>query len=95
MSDRSEEAERGRDRDRDRRTTGPFGTMFGATFGPFGAAVGSVVDANRMAFTFSFGTGVPGATRRGDEDLEDAATIEIEDTGEEEVATGDEEESDA
>ena len=58
----------------------PVGRVFGWRFGPFGAAFGSVVDANRIAFGFAFGTG------RGDVDrddrrsgLENAATIEIDD----------------
>lgn len=92
MTERRAERERERERE-DRRTTGPFGTMFGATFGPLGAAVGSVVDANRVAFTFAFGTGVPRTT--DDDGLEDAATIEIEDTGVDgATASGDGEESD-
>lgn len=86
MSERRREQAGGRERDGDRRsTTGPFGTMLGATFGPVGAAVGSVVDETRVAFTFSVGTGVGASGAddgdRGDDGLDDPATIEIEDVG--------------
>jgi hypothetical protein len=93
MTDRNAERERER---ADSGTTGPVGTMFGAAFGPFGAAVGSVVDANRVAFTFSFGTGVPGSSGRSEDDgLRDAATIEIEGTGQDQDASEDGEEEHA
>jgi hypothetical protein len=53
----------------------PIGAMLGATFGPFGAAVGSVVSEDRFALKFSMGT-------NADDDGFDeanAATVEIED----------------
>ena len=56
-------------------------TVFGAAFGPFGATVRSVLDANRVAFSVTFG---PGVSRTGDETadgLDGATTIEIEDAG--------------
>jgi hypothetical protein len=68
----------------------PIGTVFGATFGPFGAAVGSVVSEDRFAFKFSVGTGANGDDDGFDE--ANAATVEIED-GEE--ASTDEAESEA
>ncbi|WP_254839239.1 hypothetical protein [Natronomonas marina] len=57
-------------RERDDRPAGPVGAVLGATLGPFGAAVGGVVDANRLAVKLSVGTGA-------DAD-DDGTTIEIE-----------------
>ncbi|MFQ3319007.1 MAG: hypothetical protein ACI8UR_001061 [Natronomonas sp.] len=77
------------DETRDRST--PIGTVLGATFGPFGAAIGSVVDENRFAMTVSFGAGA----MDDDDGLDDATAIEIEDDAEAEAETEAEEESDA
>lgn len=66
---RSEEPE-----ERRRATDGPVGTMLGTTVGPFGFALGSVIDRNRAAFAFAFGTG---ASRRRGDGLDDAATVEV------------------
>lgn len=76
MSDRSREREAHENR---RTTTGPFGTMLRWSFGPFGAAVGSAVDANRAAFTFAFGTGI--SDDGGDGSDGDGAPVEIEEPG--------------
>ena len=82
--------ERSRERDDERRSetgpmeTGPMETVFGAAFGPFGATVRSVFDANRVGFSLAFG---PGVSRPDDDEeadgLDGATTIEIEDTGDE------------
>lgn len=61
-------------------TTDPFGTVLRATLGPFGAALGGVVDSDRVALTVSLGTDRP--TGDGDDDMDDATTIAIEDTDE-------------
>jgi hypothetical protein len=60
-------------RNREERT-GPIGTIVGATLGPLGAAVGTVVDEDRFAFKLSVGTD---ADEGGG--MADATTIEIED----------------
>jgi len=73
----------------DRRSGGPIGTVLGAALGPFGAAVGGVVDENRFAVTFSVGTGA--TSGRDDE----ATTIEIEDVGSEATGDSDADEDDA
>jgi len=57
---------------------GPIGTVVGATLGPFGAAVGTVVDETRFALRLSVGTGAGG--RGGSESAAGrATTIDIED----------------
>ena len=66
------------ERDGERTESDPVGTMLGLSFGPFGAAVGSVVDRDRFAFKFAFGTG---ADRDREEGLDGATTVEIEDAG--------------
>ncbi|MFT4882704.1 MAG: hypothetical protein ACI8U4_000198 [Natronomonas sp.] len=58
--------------------SGPIGTMIGASLGPLGAAVGTVVDENRLAVTVSIGTNAD-----DDDGMDDATTIEIEDSEEE------------
>jgi hypothetical protein len=64
------------DRNRNREeSAGPVGTMVGATLGPLGAAVGTVVDENRLAFKFSIGTNAD-----DDDGGADATSIEIEDS---------------
>lgn len=55
---------------------GPVGTVLGWSLGPFGAAVGGVVDANRVAFKLSVGAGAD-RSRSGDHDR--GTTIEIDD----------------
>jgi hypothetical protein len=78
----------------ERRTASdPVGTMLGLTFGPFGAAVGSVVDSDRFAMKFSFGTGARDAAR-GD-GLEDATTVEIVDASDADSTATDDGESGA
>lgn len=76
--------ERGSGRETENRSTsGPIETVFGAAFGPFGATVRTVFDANRVALSVAFG---PGVSRPDDETadgLDGATTIEIEDTGDE------------
>ncbi|MEF8807128.1 hypothetical protein [Natronomonas sp.] len=71
--------------------SGPIGTMIGASLGPLGAAVGTVVDENRFALKFSIGTNAD-----DDDGMDDATTIEIEDSDEEKAdAEGEEAETDA
>jgi hypothetical protein len=60
----------------ERSTDGPVGAMLGAAFGPFGAAVGSVVDANRIAFSVRIGTGADDSGSGCA--LDDAATVDVE-----------------
>jgi hypothetical protein len=61
------------------RGRGPIGTVVGATLGPFGAAVGTVVDDTRFALKLSVGgTGSGG----GGVDRVESTTIEIEDADE-------------
>ena len=61
------------------RGRGPIGTVVGATLGPFGAAVGTVVDDTRFALKLSVGgTGSGG----GASDVAESTTIEIEDAAE-------------
>lgn len=76
MSERSREREAHENR---RTTIGPFGTMLRWSFGPFGAAVGSAVDANRVAFTFAFGTGI--SDGGGDGSDGNGVPVEIEEPG--------------
>lgn len=83
------------DKSRDREESGgPIGTMVGATLGPLGAAVGTVVDEDRFALKFSIGTNA-----NDDDGMDDATTIEIVDSEEEkadaEEAEGEEAETDA
>lgn len=61
------------------RRRGPVGTVVGATLGPVGAALGTVVDDTRFALTFSVGMGADrtdgdGTTGRGPDR---GTTIEI------------------
>lgn len=83
------------DKNRDNENS-PIGTMIGASLGPLGAAVGTVVDENRLAVTFSIGTNAD-----DDDGMDDATTIEIEDSDEEktdaetEEAAGEEAETDS
>jgi hypothetical protein len=86
MTDDRQDAAREGD---DRRSGGPIGTVLGATLGPFGAAVGGVVDENRFAVTLSVGTGATG--ERDDE----ATTIEIGNVGPEATGESDADESGA
>lgn len=66
-----------------RRRRGPIGTVLGATLGPFGAAIGTVIDEDRVALTFSLGTGAGSGDENGGTTLaSDATTIEIEDAHE-------------
>jgi len=62
------------------RGRGPIGTVVGATLGPFGAAVGTVVDDTRFALKLSVGGTGSGGSR--DHDSGDGTTIEIEDAAE-------------
>ena len=76
----------GRSRERgrqDRSTSGPIETVFGAAFGPFGATVRSVLEANRVAFSVAFGPGVSRTDDEAADGLDGATTIEIEDTDDE------------
>lgn len=73
---------------------GPVATVLGATFGPLGAAFGSVVDENRIAVKFAFGSGVDvdeGSFDRGTsieiEETESSAE-EVDETAEEESRSG-------
>lgn len=59
-------------------STGPIGTVLGATLGPFGAAVGSVVDENRFGLRFAFGSGA--STDESADSSDAGTTIEIEDS---------------
>lgn len=58
------------------RTGGPIGTVIGWSLGPFGAAIGGVVDADRFALKVSVGAdrNLDGTVRTAD-----GTTIEIED----------------
>jgi hypothetical protein len=62
------------------RRRGPIRSVVGATLGPFGAAVGTIVDDTRFALKLSVGgTGSGGS---GDHDSGEGTTIEIEDADE-------------
>jgi hypothetical protein len=62
--------------DEQSRRRGPIGTVIGATLGPFGAAVGTVVDDTRFALKLSVGGG------GGASDGAEGTTIEVEDADE-------------
>ena len=66
------------EREGERTASDPVGTMLGLSFGPFGAALGGVVDRDRFAFKVAFGTG---AERDREDGLDGATTVEIEDAG--------------
>ena len=67
------------------RGRGPIGTVVGATLGPFGAAVGTVVDDTRFALMLSVGGG------GGASDGAEGTKIEIEDAA---ASSGDRTEGD-
>lgn len=69
-----------------RGSRGPVGTVLGWTFGPFGAAVGSVVDENRFAFKLSIGAG---GDRGRTDDRDRGTTIEIDDAADVDVESDD------
>ena len=70
------------------RGRGPIGTVVGATLGPFGAAVGTVVDDTRLALKLSVG----GTGSGGDGvDRVESTTIEIQDAA---ASSGDRTEGD-
>jgi hypothetical protein len=78
------------DRNRNREeSAGPIGTMVGATLGPLGAAVGTVVNEDRFAFKLSVGTGA-----NDDDGMDDATTIEIEEAATEDESAEAENEAD-
>lgn len=90
MTDERQSSDAEREADEER-TGGAIGTVVGATIGPFGAALGTVVDDTTFALKLSMGgarsaagSGPDGAAARaGDASGEplaaDATTIEIED----------------
>ena len=80
----SEERDRREETERRRPAGGPVGTVLGLTVGPFGAAVGSLVDGDRFAFKFAFGAGGvdaggPDRDGGGRDGLDEAVTVEVED----------------
>lgn len=82
MDERSQERSGERRAERDR-AGGPFGTVVGWSFGPFGAAIGGVVDANRFALKVSFGAdrdldGSVGTDRGTTIEIEDETVPEVE-----------------
>lgn len=93
MDERSQERSEERWAERDR-TGGPIGTIVGWSLGPFGAAIGGVVDANRFALKVSFGAdrdldGSVGTDRGTTIEIEDGTVSEVEEEEEDAADDGD------
>jgi len=73
MTENTQSTETDGDVGRDR---GPIGTVVGATLGPFGAAIGTLVDDTRFALKLSVGGGC------GASDGAEGTAIEIDDAAE-------------